>query len=1154
MYPLLANPPQAAPQASEPSDSEFLPNSIAHFPTCEELIVIDGDAADDPLLVPLLDAPSAPWQPPELSASALVAAATPALHSAAVNVHGVHLTSSGAPITTAERAQLDALIEEFADIISPSAEVIGCIPDHLNIYHRIVTGDAPPVVQRPYSISSHYEESWLRSQLDLLERLGVISPSTSNWMSPVVLVKKKNGDLRLCIDFRRLNAVTKLDPYPVPRIERIMQRMQGCSYFSSCDIRCGYWNIRMHPEDSHKTGFSTPFGNYQFNRCPFGLVNAGASFSRLMAKVMDGLDGCDNYVDDTFAYSRTFAEHLRHLRGLFERFRQYGLKLNIEKCVFAASHIHCLGYIVGRDGIAVDPDKVSAVIELPTPTSLAEVRSFLGMCSYYRSFIKDFAAVAAPLQLMTRKDTPFVWSADCESAYSKLKLALTSADVMRLPDWNRTFTLTTDWSATAVGAVLSQVDPDTGFEYPVAYASRACTPAESRYAPTEGEMLALVWGIEKFRYWLYGRQFIVQTDHAALQWLHTARFHNSKVERWALRLQEHQFEVRYKRGIDNKVADHLSRSVASIAVNVAKILARQDGTQCDDACCGQPLIPAAPAAAAPVTTWPSGAAGQAELDAIACTICQRPEGDDNMAMCEGCGRCFHLRCLTPPECSIPSGAWHCPACNPYLECSEQLYKSDTPLRYGSADIHLDTALLDYLYDGSLPADTTAAQRVLRAAGTTARLQPLQPYWPMVLHKVRSQPPRWLLCPPVEYRWDVIRVFHADLLAHSGVTQTMATLHQHFHWPGIKADVAMFVRCCDSCQRHKLLLPNMPPMQAPAIYGPFRHIHIDLAGPFVASIAPDFVASSLASSREPVKAYVCLMVDYFTKVAEFAVVFDREAATIARALWNAWLCRYGVPDYITTDNAGDFAGDFAYCLHRLGVQQITISPLHASANGAVERLVKTLKGMISAYINDTPAHWIQSLPTVRMAYMTRLHSTLGVSPNEMLMGFSPSPPTALTSLLRSRQPPSVLVANASTTLTADDAAVYIDQAHPTELYFNYAHDLASYMNYMDGVAFDSLRRHSRRSAARWLRRTWKARRADIQLAVGDYVLELVNSTAGPFKHSVIGPFKIVGFTNHSQNIAILETGATQFRGQQQYTRHISLLSKYYTQQRAAPRLC
>ena len=524
-----------------------------------------------------------------------------------------------------------------------------------------------------------------------------------------------------------------------------------------------------------------------------------------------------------------------------------------------------------------------------------------------------------------------------------------------------------------------------------------------------------------------------------------------------------------------------------------------------------------------------------------------------MAICEGCNRCFHLRCLTPPECSVPSGAWHCPACKPYLDCSEQLYKSDTPLRYGAADIHLDSALMDYLYDGTVPADVADAQRVQRAAGSTARLQPLKPYWPMVYYKVRNHPHRWLLCPPVEYRWDVIRVFHADLLAHSGVTQTLAALHQHFHWPGIKADIAMHVKCCDSCQRHKLLLPNMPPMQAPAIYGPFRHVHVDLAGPFVASVVPDFVASSLAHGSGPIKAYVCLMVDYFTKVAEFAVIFNKEAATVARALWNAWLCRYGAPDYITTDNAGDFSGDFAYCLDRLGVQQITISPLHASANGAVERLVKSLKSMVSKYINDTPAHWIQSLPTVRMAYMHRLHSTLGVSPNEMLMGFNPSPPTALTSLLRA-QPPSVMIANAAAGLAADDATVYIDQAHPTELYFNYAHDLASYMSYMDGLAFKSLQRHTRKSAARWLHRTWKARRADVKLGVGDLVVELVGAASGPFKHSVIGPFEIVGFTTPAQNVAILATGSTQFRSQQRYTRHISLLSKYYTEQQLAPRRC
>ena len=321
------------PQPSRQYNYELLPNSISHWPSCEELTVVNGDAADDPLLVPIAAmltprqraSPHTQWQPaaPAPGPAALIAAAAATLHTVAVNVHGVRLASSGSCITAAEQAQLDALVAEFSDIVSPSSDVIGCVPDHMGIYHKILTGDAPPVMQKPYSIASHHEEQWLRGHLDLLERLGVIGPSDSDWMSPVVLVKKKNGDLRLCIDFRRLNAVTKLDPYPVPRIERIMQRMQGCCYFSSCDIRCGYWNIKMHPADAHKTGFSTPFGNYQFLRCPFGLVNAGASFGRLMTNVMAGLENSDNYVDDTFVYSRTFAEHLGHLRALFLRFRQF---------------------------------------------------------------------------------------------------------------------------------------------------------------------------------------------------------------------------------------------------------------------------------------------------------------------------------------------------------------------------------------------------------------------------------------------------------------------------------------------------------------------------------------------------------------------------------------------------------------------------------------------------------------------------------------------------------------------------------------------------------------------------------------------------------------------------------------------------------------
>ena len=999
--------------------------------------------------------------------------------------------------------------------------------------------------------------------------------------------KPKSGELRLCLNFKKLNSVTEPDPYPMPRMERIMADMSGSSYFAALDCRSGYWCVPMDPADAHKTGFTTPFGNFQFNRMPFGLVSAGATYQRLADKITHDLAFCAAYVDDLYLHAKTWREHIDNLRVLLQWLRTYGLKLNAAKCTWAASHISCLGYIVGKDGVKVDPEKVSAVVSLPTPRSISYVRSFIGMCSYYRAHIPDFARIAAPMQQLTKKNARFEWSAECSSAFEKLKVALTSAEVLRLPNWDLPFILTTDFSLTGLGAVLSQIDPKDGQEYAVSYASRALTPSEQRYAPTEGEMLGLVWGIEKYRYYLYGRKFTVHCDHHALQWIQTARFSNSKVERWALKLQEYQFDVVYKKGMDNTVADCLSRSVA---INIARMLCHKPDPADFRA---QVLAMTLSLAAQPSQPiWPDDAARQRDLDDVPCCICLDAAGHDNMVICDGCQRCFHLRCLTPPACSVPQGAWHCPACEHIVNSTDELCMQDTPLRYRGGDIYLDLPLMRYVYDSTLPDDTATARLVRDRATRNIRVQPQAPHWPIVRFKPREHPDRWLLCPPVEFRWDLIRVFHCDLLAHSGVEQTLAAMHQHLHWPGMKADIASYIKCCDSCQRHKLLLPAEPVPQQPVIYGPFRHVHCDLAGPFSASIVPDFVAANLEQSDSVAHAYIMLMVDYVTKVAEFAVIYGKKSATIARAFWNGWLCRYGVPDCVTTDNARDFDGDFARLMQRQGIKHIRITPLNAAANGAVERLVRSVKSMVTQYVNDHPAHWIQSLPTVRMAYMSRLHSTLRITPSQMLMGFTPRPPTTVSNLFAANSRPVLIASAVSQALTsgtlashsahdaATDSAVamlmpgqpaahtpdgtsdgtaspmahafddllYIDSASDEELqaiYHKYVNGLAGYLGHQYDLADAALRRHSAKVVQRWLTRQWKIKRMGTNLQVGDLVLELVGPSPGAFCHNVIGPFKIVAFTNHHRNNAVLQTGATEFRGAQRYIRRVRSLAKYYT---------
>ena len=317
------------------------------------------------------------------------------------------------------------MLDEFADIFSPDRKSLGLINPDLGITHVIDTGLAEPVTQATYW-HSHYEQLLLREQLDDLLLQGCIRPSKSAWMSPAVLVKKSDGDLRFCIDYRALNKVTLRDPYPLPLID-------SCLHINRCGV-CILANS-VAEADIHKTGFCTPFGNFEWLRMPFGLVNASSSFQRVMDNILDGLDAAYPYIDDIFVYSKEWRPHLQQLEAVFTRMHHARLKLKLPKWIFAAPSVHCLGCVVSEQGVATDPDRVEPILRLARPRNVKDVRSFLGMVAYYARFVPDLARTAASLHALTPKGEAFVWTAGCEEAFEALKSALASEPIMRLPDW-----------------------------------------------------------------------------------------------------------------------------------------------------------------------------------------------------------------------------------------------------------------------------------------------------------------------------------------------------------------------------------------------------------------------------------------------------------------------------------------------------------------------------------------------------------------------------------------------------------------------------------------------------------------------------------------------------------------------------------------------
>ncbi|CAG4947035.1 unnamed protein product [Colias eurytheme] len=463
----------------------------------------------------------------------------------------------GALLTEEERGGLQNLLCEYSDIF----DIVGEPTPFAE--HHIDTGDHTPIALPPYRVTPAKKEI-MRAELDKMLAEDVIEECESAWAAPCVLVPKRNGTYRFCVDYRKLNAVTKTDAYPMPRIDELLQSTKKGCVMSSLDLRSGYWQVSTADRD--KTAFVTPFGTYRFKRMPFGLKNSPATFQRLIDRFRSGstLGGKTilGYLDDLLVISEDLESHLADLRAVFERLRVFKLRANREKCVFARDRLKYLGHVISRDGISPDQEKVSAVIGMKEPTNLQQLRTFLQTCSWFRKFIPEFAKVAEPLTRLTKKSQAWVWNLEQVKSFETLKKLLTTAPILVQAEYTKPFVLRTDASNYALGAALLQGESPNQ-EHPIEYASRLLTPAEQNYSTTEREALAVVWAVERFRGYIDGHQVNVITDHQPLKWLFTLKSPSGRLVRWALKLQSFDLHIDYAPGKVNVLADTLSRPVTS---------------------------------------------------------------------------------------------------------------------------------------------------------------------------------------------------------------------------------------------------------------------------------------------------------------------------------------------------------------------------------------------------------------------------------------------------------------------------------------------------------------------------------------------------------------------------------------------------------------
>jgi len=812
---------------------------------------------------------------------------------------------------------LESILMKHADVFSQNENDLG----RTNIImHHIDTGDARPVRQplRRYP-PAHMEA--ISEHVDNMLSQGTIEPASSPWASNVVLVKKKDGSYRCCIDYRQLNTVTRRDVYPLPRIDDCLDAMSSATLFSTFDLRSSYHQVEVSPQDRDKTTFICPRGMYRYRTMPFGLCNAGATFQRLMDVVMSGLhlDVCLVYLDDIIVFSRTVEEHLERLVRVLGRLRSAGLKLKPEKCSLLQRSVSFLGHVVSGDGIATDPEKIKTVTEWPVPTSVKEVRSFLGLAGYYRRFVKGYANIAAPLHALTKKDQPFIWTEETQRAFEMLRDALTLPPVLAMPNDTGDFVLDTDACDQTIGAVLSQVQD--GVERVIAYASRTLDKREVNYCITRKELLAIVYSLKYFKQYLMGRHFKIRTDHAPLTWLRHTPDPIGQQARWLEVMEEYDFQVEHRPGVKHGNADAISRRpcrIASCACRQSEEVKNAEGNH----------------------TVMSVSAENEQNVVFSQTVSTPNSTDENDSVIEY----WSVEGLRTAQENDPE-----------ISCILNLMKQSHE---------------------KPPWDSVALQshdvRVLW--GMWPRLK----IWNGILRR-RFESPNglsevWQVILPVKLRKEFLYVIHGGMTGgHLARRRTAASIQSRAYWPTWSSDLDTFLKECEPCARyHRGTVPRKAALCTPMVGEPWIRVSVDITGPhprssksnqFILTLVDHFSkwaeAIPLRNHTAPTVARA-LMTHVFSKFGAPQQLLTDRGSEFESEL-------------------------FQELMKWMEIDKLRTTAYHPSCNGVVERFHRTLNSMLGKVVSESQRDWDERLPLVLAAYRATPHESTGMTPNKLFLG-------------------------------------------------------------------------------------------------------------------------------------------------------------------------
>lgn len=823
----------------------------------------------------------------------------------------------------------------------------------------------------------------VRKHLQELLSAEIIRESESPFSSPIVVVRKKNGDVRLCIDYRKLNLQTVKDAYALPNVEESFSALNGSKWFSVLDLKSGFYQIEVEESDKHKTAFVCPLGFFEFNRMPQGITNAPSTFQRLMERCMGDLNLKQAlvFIDDLIVFSSTLEEHEERLLNVLTRLREYGLKLSPEKCKFFQTTVKYLGHIVSEKGIETDPEKITSLKTWPKPNNLKELRTFLGLCGYYRRFIKDYSKIVKPLNALTAGYPPTQkhrkpnvkpekyhnpkeafgdrWTTECKDAFDTIIDKLTTAPILGFADPKSPYVLHTDASTIGLGAVLYQ--EQQGQKRVIAYASRGLSQCEARYPAHKLEFLALKWAVtDKFQDYLYGGQFVAVTDSNPLTYVLTSAKLDATSYRWLAALSTFDFQLQYRAGKQNQDADGLSRrphngladdlisqkEMERIRQFAQRHLPENEGSSLIaastvNAICDKHLVH---------NTINGEPADKLSGTTLVLSLAQSPKA-------------------IPVSYEEEDQLGGLPVI-PHLTIAElvQKQRADTCIR----------EVINQMETGEKPPPSIRKElpEIYLMLREWNRLELLNG----VLYRRRQEGARmfYQLVLPEELRPSVLKSLHDDL-GHMGIERTLDLVRARFYWPKMSAYVEHKIKTCNRCVRRKSLPERAAPLVNITATRPLELVCMDFL-----SVEPD------SSNTKD----ILVITDHFTKYAVAIPTTNQKARTVAKCLWEHFFVHYGIPERLHSDQGRDFESRTIKELCELiGTQKIRTSPYHPRGN-PVERFNRTLLNMLGTLENQKKCHWREHVRPLVHAYNCTKNEVTGFSPYELMFGRQPRLPVDL----------------------------------------------------------------------------------------------------------------------------------------------------------------